>query len=409
MITKVAFATLILAVSNCHAKQNRDGKFLSFFNVVSFPNDPCDAGTKNGTCYTKEECSNKGGTNDGSCASGYGVCCTFALNCGSTSTENNTYFESRGSESGSCRLKICPCNDNICQLRLDFESFAITGPSTLTDTVAKAIFGIVNPDSTGKEVTNYGRCLTDTFSVTSSGGNSPPAICGTNTGKHMYVDVSGSQCNDLNMLLGASGVGNSITTRSWSIRITQYSCNYANLAPEGCTEYFFGSDTGTITNYNNGGGTHLNDQFQKSCIRREKGNCRICYTTVTGYSDFGISGKGTNKFFTKSCCGYGATGKKSSFRDCLIIPGLSTTKGQLQLFSDVCGAAGLNTKSETIKSTATKPAFTLCTKRTPFMVTFDTDSYEFSAELNDATAPYIPANSGTTGFKLVYTQSSSNC
>ena len=48
-------------------------------------------------------------------------------------------------------------------------------------------------------------------------------------------------------------------------------------------------------------------------------------------------------------------------------------------------------------------------KRTPFMVTFDTDSYEFSAELNDATAPYIPANSGTTGFKLVYTQSSSNC
>ena len=107
----------------------------------------------------------------------------------------------------------------------------------------------------------------------------------------VYVDVSGSQCNDLNMLLGASGVGNSITTRSWSIRITQYSCNYPNLAPEGCTEYFFGSDTGTITNYNNGGGTHLNDQFQKSCIRREKGNCRICYTTVTGYSDFGISGK----------------------------------------------------------------------------------------------------------------------
>ena len=107
----------------------------------------------------------------------------------------------------------------------------------------------------------------------------------------VYVDVSGSQCNDLNMLLGASGVGNSITTRSWSIRITQYSCNYANLAPEGCIEYFFGSDTGTITNYNNGGGTHLNDQFQKSCIRREKGNCRICYTTVTGYSDFGISGK----------------------------------------------------------------------------------------------------------------------
>ena len=26
---------------------------VSFFNIVSFPNDPCDAGTYNGTCYTK--------------------------------------------------------------------------------------------------------------------------------------------------------------------------------------------------------------------------------------------------------------------------------------------------------------------------------------------------------------------
>ena len=26
---------------------------VSLFNVVTFPNDPCDAGTRNGTCYTK--------------------------------------------------------------------------------------------------------------------------------------------------------------------------------------------------------------------------------------------------------------------------------------------------------------------------------------------------------------------
>ena len=49
---------------------------VSLFNVVTFPNDPCDAGSRNGTCYTKEECSQLGGTNDGSCAQGYGVCCT---------------------------------------------------------------------------------------------------------------------------------------------------------------------------------------------------------------------------------------------------------------------------------------------------------------------------------------------
>ena len=26
--------------------------------------------------YFREECSDKGGTNDGTCASGYGICCT---------------------------------------------------------------------------------------------------------------------------------------------------------------------------------------------------------------------------------------------------------------------------------------------------------------------------------------------
>ena len=29
--------------------------------------------------YFSEECSNKGGTNGGSCASGFGVCCTCKL------------------------------------------------------------------------------------------------------------------------------------------------------------------------------------------------------------------------------------------------------------------------------------------------------------------------------------------
>ena len=41
-----------------------------------------------------------------------------ALNCGETSSQNNTYFESDGSEVGSCNLKICSMNSNICQVRL---------------------------------------------------------------------------------------------------------------------------------------------------------------------------------------------------------------------------------------------------------------------------------------------------
>ena len=41
---------------------------------------------------------------------------TVAIKCGTTVAENNTYFESGGSESGGCSVKICPCSDNICQV-----------------------------------------------------------------------------------------------------------------------------------------------------------------------------------------------------------------------------------------------------------------------------------------------------
>ena len=131
-----------------------------------FPNGVCVSSSqgRNGTCYAAEECSNRGGTAGGNCAGGYGVCCVceyqnkmlfmenrkdvgtitiyirhsqillifhiVELNCGQTSSENCTYFVSSGSETGACKITICPCNDNICQLRLDFATFVINGPST---------------------------------------------------------------------------------------------------------------------------------------------------------------------------------------------------------------------------------------------------------------------------------------
>ena len=45
--------------------------------------------------------------------------------CGDTSSENCTYFQSSGTEVGQCRLKVCPCSDNICQLRLDFQTLEL--------------------------------------------------------------------------------------------------------------------------------------------------------------------------------------------------------------------------------------------------------------------------------------------
>ena len=40
--------------------------------------------------------------------------------------ENNSYFISSGISLGSnCRLTVCKCASTVCQLRLDFETFAL--------------------------------------------------------------------------------------------------------------------------------------------------------------------------------------------------------------------------------------------------------------------------------------------
>ena len=124
----------------------------------------------------------------------------------------------------------------------------------------------------------------------------------------VYVDSS-TACNKLNMLLGTTAVGTTLATRSWTIRVTQLECGSDVLAPAGCTQYFYGSDKGTVNTYNYDGGYHLANQNQVQCIRREKGNCKICYAAVA-VTDFSVSGNAAdNKFITQDCCNYGSDGK----------------------------------------------------------------------------------------------------
>ena len=87
------------------------------------------------------------------------------------------------------------------------------------------------------------------------------------------------------MLLGTTAVGTTLATRSWSIRVTQLECGSETLAPSGCTQYFYGDTSGTVQTYNYDGGLHLANQNQVQCIRREKGNCKICYAAVSA-TDF---------------------------------------------------------------------------------------------------------------------------
>ena len=105
----------------------------------------------------------------------------------------------------------------------------------------------------------------------------------------VYVDAN-KACNDLSFILGQTGYEATLASRSWSIRVTQFDCGYENLAPAGCTQYFYGSDKGTVKSYNWEGNYHLADQNQVACIRREKGNCRMCYSTELS-NDIQVSGE----------------------------------------------------------------------------------------------------------------------
>ena len=67
------------------------------------------------------------------------------------------------------------------QIRLDFQTFAISGPSTDTNSIGLAV-GIQKAVGTGKKLSYASRCSTDSFEIT----NTPnvPVLCGTLTGEH---------------------------------------------------------------------------------------------------------------------------------------------------------------------------------------------------------------------------------
>ena len=66
---------------------------------------------------------------------------------------------------------------------MDFNTFVIAGPSTLTLSLLFESGGSQVADA-GKAVSSATQCQTDTFSITGNPGGNPPVICGTNSGYH---------------------------------------------------------------------------------------------------------------------------------------------------------------------------------------------------------------------------------
>jgi len=271
---------------------DRDGKLFSVFQIVKFNNDACNAvdGTM-GTCYTASECTAKGGTERGPCASGFGVCCVSVVDpCGTSAVSlNNSYIVNPGYPNNVGATGAADCsvqgtgvstraqsretvltstgmltstytlqktNSDVVQFRLDFEEFEISDPA-------------------------MGDCNNDTLMITGADAVTmktlPTNLCGTLTGSHIYLSVKSLSVSDS---VTITITLTSVATQKWRILLRQFESSDTDiLAPRGCLQYYRNT-TGDLMsfNYNNGNGELLNNQMYSMCIQQMDEYCDIALT-----------------------------------------------------------------------------------------------------------------------------------
>ncbi|KAE8744956.1 hypothetical protein FOCC_FOCC008368 [Frankliniella occidentalis] len=259
---------------------------LNLFTVVQFPNDACEAPAVGltGTCYHHLQCRSLGGHPGGACAQGYGVCCLFEKTCGGTTRHNSTYFVSSPAAEVdlpvdgyfNCFLTVEKIHPDVTQLRLDFLHFELAAP---TD----------------------GTCVEERFVVASPDRNAPtPALCGTNTGQHMYVQVGGSGGTVRLGVQWRAGPGPAAPeARRWVVRLTQLRAREEGAAPPSCLQYHAGH-AGRVQSFGYISGSYTvtitfisffslcvcmsavqNNLNYAICVRKEAGFCSITYSTVS--------------------------------------------------------------------------------------------------------------------------------
>jgi len=263
----------------------REKRVIPLLSVVRFKNEECSPPTgsaaptgTDGVCYSSTECTSKGGTAAGSCASGFGICCYLSVTaCGGTVNDNSTYISNVGypstvtsATSGSCTYTINYCSTEICQIRLYFNKMVLAQPTA----------------SSG---------LIDTWVTAGPTSNNPPAIGGTNTGYHMYFEVApATSSSTITVNIATSDTS---TARSWNVKVDQIECYNKAKAPTGCTQYFT-STAGTMDSYNYSNG-ELPAQEVSYCVRKNAGTTQIQYTEA-GTTAF-IVGATTAAASTDAC------------------------------------------------------------------------------------------------------------
>lgn len=78
---------LVLALASQLAQAQRPGPSMAaLVNLLRFQNTACHSDQEeSGTCLSDNECSRRAGISIGSCANGYGSCCSFKVSGGQES------------------------------------------------------------------------------------------------------------------------------------------------------------------------------------------------------------------------------------------------------------------------------------------------------------------------------------
>lgn len=390
----------------------RNGKF-SIFQIIKFENAPCVGGTRNGTCFTSAECDSAGGTEDGNCADGFGVCCSVTITSGESTSLNQSYIVETTPASGTYR--ICPCSTDVCRIRFDFTTFTLAAPFTAA-TMGQAVTaaGAANniAQNSGQSI---GDCLTDQFSITGSGGSGTPIICGTNTGQHVIVDSDGSACAIVSSSIGTTAA---TTTRSLDIMVTQFKCGDEMGGPSGCLQWHT-SAAGFVRSFNfpdQAAGTnvastvtHLSSQKYNICIRQPTDTTMICYIACTSQAAVQtVDGVATMQASFGLSISPNAAAQSDIGANCVgdyitIIGGDLVAVAIAQTPSLVgprfCGRE-LNTASGNIVGLA---AVSLCTTSVPFQIGVNFDEDEISGGFDNGDAhEAASAPGGIIGFCLRY-------
>jgi len=186
----------------------------------------------------------------------------------------NPHYPAYDRVSGTCHFRMIVEDTSVCQVRVDFVDTELLAPTA-------------------------GNCQDQYLIVT---GSIWPTgfhrLCGINADQHFYVHLNKeSEFKHLDFTITSVSSGIPYKFGLW---ITQIGCDTDSsvMAPPGCTQYHFGSQS-TIKSFNFEGVQYLNNQNYKICIKSDQGSC---------YGEFRAD---TNQFMLEPV---NQPGRSSSFR-----------------------------------------------------------------------------------------------